>query len=167
MSGLIPKWDAWGLRHATVINYAICELLISLRQYSMATNRGVALENTATCLINEPYPIAIRTDAAYHTGEMLGDHYIGPPLLAIYVRESGDYGRRAEDRIAARRTDLFTAGTQVVWDVDIVREELVRVYRANNPNTPHLYVRGDIAHAEPALPGWQIPVEQLFCTPRK
>jgi Uma2 family endonuclease len=50
----------------------------------------------------------------------------------------------------------------VVWDVDVLREQVVRVYRANDPEHPTMYRRGEIAEAEPALPGWSMPVDALF-----
>ncbi len=58
--------------------------------------------------------------------------------------------------------DYFEAGTLVVWDVDVLRGELIKVYRSNNPFHPTVYHRGEIAEAEPALPGWQMELEQLF-----
>ena len=50
----------------------------------------------------------------------------------------------------------------VVWDVDLLSENVVRVYRATDPETPTIYRRGEIAEAEPAVPGWTIAVDDLF-----
>jgi Uma2 family endonuclease len=50
----------------------------------------------------------------------------------------------------------------VVWDVDVLGEKLVRVYRADNPDNPTIYRAGDIAEAEPALPGWTILVDEFI-----
>ncbi|MFL5731880.1 MAG: hypothetical protein ACJ78Q_01665, partial [Chloroflexia bacterium] len=77
-------------------------------------------------------------------------------------RNENDYGPRAERAIAAKRDDYFAAGTQVVWDADVLRENVVRVYRANNPTQPTVYHRGEVAEAEPAVPGWKMPVDDLF-----
>jgi len=49
-----------------------------------------------------------------------------------------------------------------VWDVDVLRSEVGRVYRATDPDSPKVYRRGDLAEAEPAVPGWKMPVEDLF-----
>jgi hypothetical protein len=39
----------------------------------------------------------------------------------------------------------------------------VRVYRDNDPDQPAaVYRRGDVAEAEPAVPGWRMPVDDLF-----
>jgi Uma2 family endonuclease len=64
--------------------------------------------------------------------------------------------------MAAKRADYFAAGTQVVWDVDLQSDDVIRSYPINNPDNPTIYRRGDLADAEPALPGWQMPVDDLF-----
>lgn len=64
--------------------------------------------------------------------------------------------------MAAKRADYFAAGTQVVWDVDVLRENLIRAYRANDPDHPTVYRRGHVADAEPAVPGWRFAVDELF-----
>ena len=50
----------------------------------------------------------------------------------------------------------------MVWDVDVLRERVVRVYRSEDPNTPAVYRSGDTAEAEPALPGWTMLVDDLL-----
>ncbi len=72
------------------------------------------------------------------------------------------YGTKADQALAAKRADYFAAGTLVVWDVDVLKEEVVRVYRASAPDSPLVYCRGDIAEAEPALPGWTMAVADVF-----
>lgn len=64
--------------------------------------------------------------------------------------------------MAAKRADYFAAGTIVVWDVDVLDAQFVRVYRASDPSTPTLYRRGELAGAEPALRGWSMAVDDLF-----
>jgi Uma2 family endonuclease len=64
--------------------------------------------------------------------------------------------------MAEKRGDYAAAGTQVVWDVDVLREARVLVYRASDPEHPAVYGRGEIAEAEPALPGWCLAVDALF-----
>jgi len=49
-----------------------------------------------------------------------------------------------------------------VWDVDVLRGEIVNVYRAQDPTTPTVYCRGDIAEAERAIPGWTVAVDDMF-----
>ena len=63
---------------------------------------------------------------------------------------------------ADKRADYFAAGTLVGWDVDVLKEQVVRVYRANEPTGPTTDRRGELAEAEPAVPGWSMPVTDLF-----
>jgi Uma2 family endonuclease len=84
------------------------------------------------------------------------------PIFAAEVRSAGDYGPKAEGDMAAKRADYFAAGTLVVWDVDLLGEDVVKVYRASDPATPTIYRRGEIAEAEPAVPGWEMAVDELF-----
>jgi hypothetical protein len=46
--------------------------------------------------------------------------------------------------------------------VDVLREGWIRVYRADDPENPTIYRRGEVAEAEPAVPGWRMPVDELF-----
>jgi Uma2 family endonuclease len=64
--------------------------------------------------------------------------------------------------MAQKRKDYFAAGTLVVWDVDMLSEDVVKVYRASAQEQPTVYRRGEIAEAEPAVPGWRMPVDELF-----
>jgi Uma2 family endonuclease len=41
-------------------------------------------------------------------------------------------------------------------------DEVVRVYRADEPEQPTIYRRGEEAEAEPAVPGWKMKVDDLF-----
>jgi Uma2 family endonuclease len=58
--------------------------------------------------------------------------------------------------------DYFAAGTLVVWDVDLMADDVIKVYRASDAQTPAIYRRGEAAEAEPAVPGWSMPVDELF-----
>jgi Uma2 family endonuclease len=73
-----------------------------------------------------------------------------------------DYGERAEQEMAEIRTDYFAAGTLVVWDVDVLHERVVGVYRPDEPNRSTTYYGDDVAEAEPALPAWTMPVRDLL-----
>jgi Uma2 family endonuclease len=80
----------------------------------------------------------------------------------VEVRSEGDYGRAAEEEMRQKRDDYFAAGTLVVWDVDLLAQDVVRAYTFRDPDSPRCFLRGEIADAEPALPGWRFPVEDLF-----
>src|SRR5438552_13203268 len=87
----------------------------------------------------------------------------GAPRFAVEVRSESDYGPAAERRLARKRDDYFAAGTLVVWDVDLLGADVVRVYRARE--RPTVYRRGDVAGAEPAAPGRSMPGDDMFPDP--
>ena len=102
-------------------------------------------------------------DAAFYVGTFSGMKFLdGAPVFAAEIRSENDYGRQAEIEIAAKRADYFAAGTLVVWDVDLLSVDVVKVYGASDPDNPKLYRRGEIAEAEPAVPNWRMPVDELF-----
>ena len=70
--------------------------------------------------------------------------------------------RTVERAMQAKRADYFACGTLIVWDVDLLSPEVIKGYRASTPDNPTPYRRGDIADAEPAVPGWRMPVDDLF-----
>ena len=85
-----------------------------------------------------------------------------PPVFAVEVRSENDYGKRAEREMAEKRQDYFAAGTLVVWDVDLLSDDVITSYRADAPDTPIIFQRGEMTHAEPALLGWRMAVDELF-----
>jgi hypothetical protein len=64
--------------------------------------------------------------------------------------------------MARKRADYFAAGTQVVWDVDLLGDDVVRAYASDEPERPRVFRRGETADAEPAVPGWTMSVDDLF-----
>jgi hypothetical protein len=62
----------------------------------------------------------------------------------------------------AKRADYFACGALVVWDVDLQSEEVIKSYKASDPDNPVIFRRGDIADAEPAVPGWRMAVDELL-----
>jgi len=124
---------------------------------------GRAYTDNAAFLVDLPGRKSFSPDAAYYTGPRAGAKFLpNAPEFAAEVRSEGDYGPVAEKRISAKRADYFSAGTKVVWDVDVLREELVRVYRVESRDVPTIYRRGETAEAEPAVPGWKFEVNELF-----
>jgi Uma2 family endonuclease len=77
-------------------------------------------------------------------------------------RNQNDYGPAAERAMARKRADYFACGTLVVWDVDLQNEDVIKSYKASNPENPVIFRRGDIADAEPAVHGWRMAVDELF-----
>jgi Uma2 family endonuclease len=140
----------------------------SLDDYAMTTGKGVAVPDNVGFTVPELTSgrESFSPDAAYYTGTLpadVMDFIDGPPTLAVEVRSKNDYGAAAEEALSAKRADYFEAGTLVVWDVDPVAE-CVRVYRATAPDQPRLFVTGEVADAEPAVPGWRMAVDPMLAS---
>ena len=143
--------------------YAGDEIFVSLREYGRRTKSGRAIGDNKAFRVNLPHRKSFSPDAAFYTGPRTGMRFLtGAPVFAVEVRSEGDYGAKAEEAMAAKRADYFAAGTRVVWDVDLLSDAVVRAYRADNPDQPTVYRRGEIAEAEPAVPDWTMPVDDLF-----
>ena len=143
--------------------YAGDEIFASLREYARKTRKGRAIGDNKGFRVHLPHRESFSPDAAFYIGPRAGMRFFeGAPVFAVEVRSENDYGPQAEREMAAKRADYFAAGTLVVWDVDLQSEDVVKVYRATAPDNPTLYQRGGIAEAEPAVPGWTMPVDELF-----
>jgi Uma2 family endonuclease len=143
--------------------HASGEVFVHLREYANRTRTGFAFGDGAGFLVELPNRQSFCPDAAFYTGEPTGMQFLqGAPLFAVEIRSTNDYGAAAEERMARKRADYFAAGTRVVWDVDMLSVDVVRSYRAEDPARPLIFRRGDHAHAEPAVPGWSMPVDDLF-----
>jgi Uma2 family endonuclease len=143
-------------------HYAARQITIALWFYERATGTGYAIGDNTTFVVSLPHRKSFSPDAAFYSGKLTMKFSDGAPIFAVEVRSDGDYGPRAERQMAQKRADYFAAGTLVVWDVDLLSEEVVRVYRATAPSAPSVYKRGQRAEAEPTLPGWSMPVDDLF-----
>lgn len=145
---------------------ASLSIIVSLKNYERQTGTGQAYPDNTGFVVDLPHRKSFSPDASYVIGDVMTEVDLriveGAPTLAVEIRSENDYGPAAERPMAARRADYFAAGTQVVWDVDLLGEDVVRVHRADNPSEPTVYRRGDEAEAEPALPGWRMQVDELF-----
>ena len=139
------------------------EVAIRLREHARRTGRGRAYPDGTGFRVNLPHRESFSPDAAYHVGSRTGMRFLeGAPIFAVEVRSEHDYGPAAEQAMAQKRADYFDCGTLVVWDVDLQSDAVIKVYRASDPDHPTTYRRGETAEAEPAVPGWQMPVDDLF-----
>ena len=139
------------------------EITFSLRAHERRTGYGRAYPDNAAFIVNLPNRRSFSPDAAYHVGPRTRGKFLkGAPVFAAEVRSEGDYGPAAEREMAAKRRDYFAAGTLAVWDVDVLLDVWVRVFRASDPETPTVYRRGELAEAEPAVPGWTLLVDDLL-----
>lgn len=142
------------------------EIFVSLRLYSRTTGSGFAHGDNVGFVVP---PLtsgreSFSPDASFTIGARPIDRWRfieRAPTLAVEVRSENDYGPAAEAALAAKRADYFEAGTSVVWDVD-PEAETVAAYLATAPGIAVVFKRGDIAHAEPAVPGWRLKVDEIF-----
>ena len=141
---------------------ASAAIYASLRRHEKTSGGGLAYPDNTGFIVDLPHRKSFSPDAAFHPGATPTMSFVrGAPTFAAEVRSEGDYGPRAEDEIARKRADYFAAGTLVVWDVDLIGTDVVKVFRAASAH-PVVYRRGAEAEAEPAVPGWRMKVDDLF-----
>jgi Uma2 family endonuclease len=138
----------------------------SLDDYVTATGHGEAFPDNVGFAVSRLSSgrESFAPDASVHLGPFPADpmRFVeGPPLLAVEVRSEGDHGTAAEEEMAAKRADYFEAGSRIVWDVDPVAE-CIHIYRAETSTMPDTLARGQIADAEPHLPGWRVELSWIF-----
>src|SRR5262245_32300130 len=130
--------------------------------HEKATGQGHALPGPVGYLVDLPHRKSFCPDVSYTVAPLSMEFVKGAPVFAVEIRNEPDHGPDAERRIAAKHADYFAAGTLVVWDVDLQGADTTRSYRAESLDLPLVFRRGDTAHAEPAVPGWSMPVDDLF-----
>lgn len=159
VGGELVRMSPTGDLHGT----ATVNIVVSLKLYEREHGGGRAYGDNVGFLVHLPNRRSFSPDAAWYVGPRFGGKFLqGAPVFAVEVRSEGDYGPAAERALAAKRADYFAAGTGVVWDVDVLQSETVRVYRAEDPEHPRVFGRDDMADAEPAVPGWRMPVDELW-----
>lgn len=161
VAGKLVLYMATGYRPGVVAG----RIFRRLADYADAAGRGVAFTDNVGFAVTVPSTDreSFSPDAAYYTGPPPPNpmRFVpGPPDFAAEVRSEGDYGPAAEAAMAAKRAEYFEAGTKVVWDVD-PEAGVVRRYRPGEEN-PAEFGAGSEADAEPAVPGWRLPVDWLM-----
>ena len=162
IGGRIVEQMATGIRPNEIAG----NIYASLRVYVSQRKRGKTFTDNIGFAVSELLSgrESFSPDTSFYDGPLpanLMRFVEGPPTFAVEVRSKNDYGNSAEDDMAAKRTDYFIAGTLVVWDVDPIAETIA-CYRAADPTQAILFRLGDMADAEPAVPGWRIPVTEVF-----
>jgi Uma2 family endonuclease len=134
-----------------------------LLDYEEHTGRGAAFGDNVGFRVHLPHRELFSPDAAWYVGQDVGMRFLeGAPVFAVEVRSENDYGPAAEEAMRDKRADYFACGTLVVWDVDLLGEAVIKSYKASDPDNPVVFRMGDIADAEPAVPGWRMAVEELL-----
>lgn len=113
--------------------YAVTEIAASLREYGRRTKRGYAFADNVGFIVILPNRRSFSPDAAFWTGGPLTGKFLeGAPIFAVEVKSEDDHGPAAERAMAEKRADYFAAGTLVVWDADVLKEQIVRVAQRIN-----------------------------------
>jgi Uma2 family endonuclease len=105
--------------------------------------------------VRAPDAAFVRSDRVPPTG-MFG-FFRGPPDLAVEVLSPGD---RASE-VNAKVQDWLDAGCQLVWVAD-PRTRIVTAYRSRREVA--VFATGDILTAGDVVPGFSIPVGEIFGT---
>ncbi len=140
---------------------------IRLDEHARRTGVGVAYPDGIGYALDPPLSSGRQSfcpDASYHVGPRPRNRMRfleGGPVFAVEVRSENDYGPAAEAEMAAKRADYLAAGTLVVWDVDPLAGT-VAAYRTDPAHPDAVYTRGQVAEAEPAVPGWRMAVDEIF-----
>lgn len=159
INGAIVKFMATGDEPSS----AAFNIAVSLKSYQKKIGNGRAYSDNIGYLVNLPNRKSFSPDVSFFTGTRTGMKFLqGAPIFAIEVRSENDYGKTGEREMAEKRKDYFAAGTEIVWDFDLLSEDTIKSYTFDNPGNPKIFKRGEIANAEPALPNWEIAVDELF-----
>jgi Uma2 family endonuclease len=148
-------------RHGFPHSRAVGFIVRRLDDYEERTQLGYSVGPKTNYEVALPNRQSFCPDGSFYAGPPEGDDLMEGPLFAVEVRSAGDYGLPAERAMATKRAEYFAARTQVVWDVDL-RDRCIRAYRADAPTAPAIFKAGDDAHAEPALPGWRMRVDEML-----
>ena len=136
-------------------NFVAGEIFAELRHYARKTKTGYAVTDNAGFVVNLPNRYSFSPDAAFWTGSIpTMKFYEGAPIFAVEVRSESDYGPVAETEMRDKRADYFTAGTEVVWDVDTRSKTApVRKFtKTTGADTPaQIFAWTEEANAEPAF----------------
>ena len=162
IGGRIVRFMSVALWHGIIAG----NIYVALRMFAKLLKRGVALGDNVGYIVAE-LPSgreSFAPDASFFENpeqQDLEEFVHGAPVFAVEIRSKSDYGSAAETEMAKKRADYFAAGTQIVWDVDF-KAECVHIYAKTSPHLKRTFVRGQIADAEPALPGWRMAVNEIF-----
>lgn len=123
--------------------------------------RGVILVGEAGFRLRRNPETIVGIDVAYISAEMAAANpdetrtIDGPPILAVEILSPSD----THEIISEKITDYLESGVKFVWIVD-PRLKTVTVYRPDAK--PVILSAGHELTAEPHLPGFKLPLVELF-----
>ena len=136
-------------------------VIISLTQYVRAHNLGKVYSNDTGFLIGSdpdhvraPDVAFIRQERVAAAGRVTG-YWPGPPDLAVEVISPSDRYTEVAEKVA----DWLAAGVQLLILVDPRRRSVTRHAPGQAPVT---LTEQDTLDCGPVLPGWQLPIRDIF-----
>ncbi len=142
-------------------------IMMSLDRHIEVLGVGETFLGLLAYALNDPLDSGRQSfspDASYYAHTLPKDLWgpvPGPPTFAVEIRTPEECNPAGDAEYEAKRKDYFYAGTLVVWDVDPVGGTVTK-YAAADPLTPVVFAAGQVADAEPAVPGWTLAVDALF-----
>jgi Uma2 family endonuclease len=136
----------------------------SLDDYVIETGMpGEVFGDNLGYAIDPPMPNgrqSFNPDCSYYAGPVTNDasFIFDAPTFAVEVRSENDFGPAMDRAYADKRDDYFAAGTLVVWDVNY-KTKTVTKYKSDGST---VFAMGNVADAEPAVPGWTMPLDDIF-----
>jgi Uma2 family endonuclease len=145
--------------HSQILAQVIYVLKRWLAQQSKP--RGVVLGGEAGVRLRQDAETTVGVDVAYVTAEHMARQtdettlIDGPPVLAIEILSPSD----TQESIDEKMDTYLGAAVPLVWVID-PHDQTVTVYRPGA--APELFnIRQEVS-AEPHLPGFRVPVAELF-----
>lgn len=161
VNGRIVHMSPTGIQHGD----SSAEIVYSLRAHQKQHGGGIAVGDNVGFLVDLPNRQSFSPDAAWiyaSRKDLRRKFWNGAPAFAVEVRSPDDAGPAGERACQEKIADYLAAGTLVVWDVDTERDEVILCYRSSQPAVPQAFRQGELADAEPAVPGWRFAVDDLF-----
>ena len=148
--------DQW---HSSIEAQIAMLLRIWLRGRPKPRGR-VASGEVGTRLLRNP-DTTVGIDVAYFSADVLANtpasavYFEGAPSLAVETLSPSDTQKRINEKL-----DLYEeAGVPLIWLVDPVQQTIL-AYRA--AERPALFAVGQEIDAEPHLPGFRVPIADIF-----
>lgn len=153
--GYLVREPPVGERHGRVVT----RITFFLEEWSMRTGNGVVLTGDVGFVLARSPDTVRAPDVAVLARRPRTDSpptfHEGPPDLAVEVLSPGD----RPQRLQAKLDDYWQAGVLLTWIVDPAARE-VRIFQPPEPD--QVLACGDVLTAPDVLPGFSVPVADLF-----
>jgi Uma2 family endonuclease len=139
---------------------AISEVSFVLREYVRTEHLGQVVAGVGFQLATNPDTVRaaavafLRRERVEATGRVRG-YWPGPPDLAFEVISPNDLYTEVDEKVA----EWLEHGTQLVFVVN-PRRRTVAVHRPGQP--VRILAGDDLLDGEDVVPGWTLPVRELF-----